>query len=383
MVQVKLLFVAFLSALVIWCPKLTGQIPNAEAPSWVTDLRTLGYPTHPTESFSRTFGVPPTKLAFADPKHLVVTFISSDPSTSEREGRPDSFRLRLHVIVFESRTGKVDTKRDSSTPNPNDGVVAAHDGKVVVRAGDLLTLYDTTLEALKETDTASNHGPNARLFTVLSSPTGRFLLLEFIRSGETEYSWMSADDLETIHSFSDRLFPLAISDKEIGGWRRINPREVEFVIRKPDSTGRAIPLPNYRSNALTFVNQHAFVIEAGYFPMPLIRADGTIIETITHPSHDFFSRVTPSAEGQRFAFTRSRILNVWEILSPHQQWEYVQRVNVYDMPTHTFVCDVKVRHSAKNSNFPLALSQDRSMLGFLDGESLKVYRLPLATEQHP
>jgi hypothetical protein len=382
MARLELLSVALLSVLTVMCTEITSQVPNAEIPSWVIDLSTLGYPTHPSENFSKTFGVPPTTLAFADSEHLVVTFISSDPGTpSEREGRPDSFRLRLHIVVFESRTGEVDTKRDWPTPNPNDGVVAGHDGKVVVRAGDELMLYDATLKALKETDTAApDHRPGRRLFTIFSSPSGRFLLLEFSPSIHTEYSWMNADDLGTVHSFSENLFALSISDSEIAGWRNTSSRQSEFVIRKPDEPGRVVALPSYRLNKVAFVSEDTIAIESGYSPMPLVR---TPIESITPHTHEFLSRVTPSAEGHRFAFTGSRIRNTSEILAPHQTWEYVQRVYIYDMPTHTFVCDVNVKHSARNQDFPLALSPNGSTLAFLDGESLKVYRLPPTTEHRP
>jgi hypothetical protein len=384
MARLRLLSVALLSVLAIRGTGATPQVPNAEVPSWVIDLSTLGYPTHPSENFSKTFGVAPARLAFADSEHLVVTFISSDPGTpSEREGRPDSFRLRLHIVVFESRTGEVDTKRDWPTPNPNDGVVAGHDGKFVVRAGDELTLYDTALKALKEIDTAPAHKPHRGLFSIYTSPTGRFLLLEFSPSIHTEYSWMNADNLWTVHSFSENLFALSISDSEIGGWRNTSSRQSEFVIRKPDEPGRVVALPNYRSNKVAFVSEDTIAIESGYSPMPLVRTDGTLIESITPQTHEFLSRVTPSAEGHRFAFTGSRIRNTSEILAPHQTWEYVQRVYIYDMPTHTFVCDVNVKHSARNQDFPLALSPNGSTLAFLDGESLKVYQLPPTTEHRP
>jgi hypothetical protein len=72
-----------------------------------------------------------------------------------------------------------------------------------------------------------------------------------------------------------------------------------------------------------------------------------------------------------------------EILEPHQTWEYVQRVYIYDMRTHTFVCGVKVKHSARNQDFPLALSPNGSTLAFIDGENLKVWRLPSTAEHHP
>ena len=164
MARLKLLSVALLLVLTIWSTEITPQVPNAEVPAWVIDLSTLGYPTHPSENFSKTFGVPPTTLTFADSEHLVVAFVCSDPGiTSEREGSPDSFRLRLHVFVFEVRTGQVDAQRDWLTPNPNDGVVAGHDGMFVVRAGDNLTVYDTTLKILRETDTAPGNKPNGRL----------------------------------------------------------------------------------------------------------------------------------------------------------------------------------------------------------------------------
>ena len=378
MARTGLLSVALLTLLATSGTRIISQVPNAEVPSWVKDMSTLEYPSHPSENFSKTFGVPPTKLTFADSEHLVVTFISSDPGTpSEREGRPDSFKLRLHIVVFESKTGEIDMKRDWPTPNPNDGVVAGHDGKVIVRTGDKLTLYVMALETLKERDTAPNHKPNEGLFKVFTSPTGHFLLLEFLRGNGREYGWMDADNLETVHSFSDSNFALSISDKEIIESRVTAPHGAEFVIRNPDELGRTI------SNGGTFVNQDTLVIEAGYSPMLLMRTDGTLLETISPHPHDFFSRVTPSAEGHRLAFTGSSIRNISEILYPHQQWEYVQRVIVYDIPTHIFLCDVKVKHSTRNQDFALALSPSGSTLAFLDGESLKVYRLPPTTEHRP
>lgn len=385
MAQAKPVFVVLLFIVAVFGAEIAAQAPKVTtkgSASWVADLKALGYPVQPSGNFSKTFGVPPRTLAFADPRHLVATFISSDPGTpSEHEGRPDLFKLRLHAIIFDSRTGNVEMKRDWPTPNPNDGVVTAHNGEVVIRAGDRLTLYSTTLGALKEIDTAPNHGPNERLFQIFTSPTGRSVLLEFLRADGWKYTWMDTDNLEMIRSFSDDFVPLSISDKEILGWRRITPREVQLVIRKPDELkGRVILLSKYRWDDAVFVNQGTLVIGAGYSPISLIRADGTLIETIKPHSHCFFSRVTPSADGQRFAFTGSSIRNILEILSPHQQWEYVKRVIVYDISTHHFICDLKVKHSAKNQEFPLALSPDGLLLAFFDGGTLKVYQLPVAAE---
>jgi hypothetical protein len=384
MARLELLSVALLSVLTITGTEITAQVPNAEMPAWIIDLSKLGYPTHPSENFSKTFGVPPTTLAFADSEHLVVTFISSDPRTpSEREGRPDSFRLRLHVIVFEVRTGRVDTQRDWPTPNPNDGAVAGHDGRFVVRAGDNLRVYDTTLKVLKETDTALGNQPSGRLFAVLTSPLAHFLLLEFSAGIHAQFNWMNADTLETVRSFSDSLYPETISDTEVVGWRIPASRPSELVIRTPDEPGRVIALPNFRSNKVAFVREGMIAVESGYSPIQLVRTDGMLIESITPNTHEFFSRIAPSEEGHRFAFTGSRIRNTLEILEPHQTWEYVQRVHVYDMNTHTFVGDVKVNHSARNQDFPLVLSPTGSTLAFLDGESLKIYLLPPQAEHRP
>jgi hypothetical protein len=385
MARLKLLSVALLSVLAIRSTEITPQAPDAEVPAaWVIDLSALGYATHPSENFSKTFGVPPTTLTFADSEHLVVTFISSDPGTpSERENRPDSFRLRLHIIVLEVRTGQVGTQRDWPTPNPNDGAVAGHDGRFVVRAGNNLTVYDTTLKVLRETDTAPGEKPNGRLFAVFTSPSAHFLLLEFSPGIHAQFNWMNADTLEAVHTFSDSLYPQTISDTEVAGWRIPASRPSELVLRTPDEPGRVIVLPNYRSAKVAFVNEDTIAIESGYSRMPLVRIDGTLIESITPQHHEYFSRVTPSAEGHRFAFTGSRIRNTFEILEPHQTWEYVQRVHVYDMSSRTFLGDVKVNHSARNQNFPLALSPTGSMLAFVDGESLKIYRLPPPAEHRP
>jgi hypothetical protein len=381
--RLKVFHFPLLLVLVIWTAWIT-QVFGDGAASWTKDLRTIDYPARVTENFSKTFGSPPTSLVFADPDHVVMTFISADPgSPSEQAGRPDSFRLRLHAVVLESKSGEVDIKRDWPTPNPKDGVIAGHDGKIVVRTGDKLTLYDTTLKSLRETDTGLDRRAGERLFSVFSSPSGRFLLLEFTPGVQTEYSWMNADTLQKVHSFSENLTPSSISDEEIAGWKRDASPEIGFVIRKPNAPGRVLPLSKYKSDRVVFVNQDTLAVETGHSPMPLVRTDGKLIESIAPVTHDFFSRVTPSAEGRRFAFTGSKIRNTSETLSPHQTWEYVQRVNVYDMPTHTFVGDVKVSHSARNQDFPLALSSNGSMLALLDGESLKLYRFPLAAESHP
>ena len=194
---------------------------------------------------------------------------------------------------------------------------------------------------------------------------------------------MNADTLETVHSFSDSIYPQTISDSEVVGWRIPASHLSELVIRTPDKPGRVIALPNYRSNKVAFVREGTTAIESGYSPIQLVRTDGTLIESITPHTREFFGRITPSAEGHRFAFTGSRIRNTSEILEPHQTWEYVQRVHVYDMSTRTFVGDVKVNHSARNQDFLLVLSPTGSTLAFVDGESLRIYRLPPPAEHRP
>jgi len=194
---------------------------------------------------------------------------------------------------------------------------------------------------------------------------------------------MNVDTLEAVHSFSDSLYPESISDTEVVGWRVPASRPSELVIRKPDEPGRVIPLPNYHSNRVAFVKEGTIAIESGYSPIQLVRTDGTLVESITPHTHEFFTRITPSAEGHRFAFTGSRIRNTLEIFEPHQTSEYVQRIHVYDMPTGIFVGDVKVNHSARNQDFPLVLSPNGSTLAFVDGKSLKIYRLPPPTEHRP
>jgi hypothetical protein len=51
-----------------------------------------------------------------------------------------------------------------------------------------------------------------------------------------------------------------------------------------------------------------------------------------------------------------------ELLSPHQTWEYVQRVNVYEMSAHTLIDELRVNHEGRNDDFPLALSSNGSKI---------------------
>jgi hypothetical protein len=89
---------------------------------------------------------------------------------------------------------------------------------------------------------------------------------------------MNAETLGTVHTFSENLFALSISDTEIGGWRNTSSRQPEFVIWRPDEPGRVIALSNYRSNKVAFVSEDMIAIESGYSPMPLVRTDGTLKE---------------------------------------------------------------------------------------------------------
>ena len=348
--------------------KATGK----DSASWEMDLKTLGYPACPSSSSSNRLGLPPTTLAFADSLHLVATFLSCG---------------RLYATVFDARNGRIEVKRDWPSKNVNDGVVTAHNGGIVIRAGSKLTLYSTTLEPQKEKDldTISSRPGYAGSWGRFKSPTGRFVLFEsFVNQGH-EYSWMDADNLEFTYSFPDDLIPLGISDTEILGWKRNSAHEeAQLVIQKRDEKeGRVIRHSKYPPNDVVFVNETVFENGTSLFSMSLFQTDGTLIERIKSPAHDFPGRVTPSADGYRFAFTGSSVRNVLEILSPHEQWEYVQRVHVYDMSTRHFVGNVRVRHSTRNQDFPLALSPDGSRLAFFDGNVLKVYELPVAAKLLP
>jgi hypothetical protein len=53
------------------------------------------------------------------------------------------------------------------------------------------------------------------------------------------------------------------------------------------------------------------------------------------------------------------------------------------MSSHAFVGEVRVKHSTRNKDFPLALSPDGSMLAFLEAETLKIYDFPLAPVHNP
>ena len=344
-------------------------------PSWVFDLKTIGYPSHPSRDFVEAFGSHPSTIAFADSEHLVLTYISLDSGNlSEHLNR--SLKLRLHAVVLDSRSGNIEIKRDWPTPSMSDGVVAAYNGKILLRRGDRLTLLTTSLDVFKDLDTNPSHDPNEYLSKVLTSSTGRHVLLKFSRRDGFEYIWMETENLQSGPSFSDKFWPSSISDEEIVGSRLEIPAREVLVFRKPDELGREIHFSRHYSREVVFLNQDSLAVVSGYPPIQVIQTDGTLSETIKPPAHDFFSRVTPSADGRRFAFSASSIRNMLEIFEPQMQWEYVKRVMVYDLSLHQFICNLKVRHAGRNDSFPLALATDGSSLAFFDGTVLTVYRLP-------
>jgi hypothetical protein len=191
-----------------------------------------------------------------------------------------------------------------------------------------------------------------------------------------EYTWTETEDLLAGPSFSDKFFSSSISDEQIVGWRPEIPAKEVLIFRKPDELGREIPFSGHHFRDVVFLNQSDLAVVDGYQPIQVIQTDGTRIETIKPPNHDWLSKATPSADGRRFVFTGSSIRNMLEIWEPQMQWEYVKRVMVYDLPTHQFVFNMKVKKSGRNDGFPLALSPDGSLLAFFEGTVLTVYRLP-------
>jgi hypothetical protein len=357
--------------------------PTAEEnpTSWTLDLKTLGYPTHPNRAYMERFGIEIPKLAFADSDHLVLTFLSADPV--DPPVGPDGARslaLNLHAIVLDSKSGKTQFKRDWPNPNMNDGVVASHNARIVIHRGDLLTLLTTSLEFVKELDISPTRRPSvggiSRLFT---SPTGRFVLLDSLRNNGWGFAWIDTENLQTIRTFFDQILTLSISDEEIVAWGSTKSEVDVLVIGKPEEARRIIPIPRHHPSEVRFINSDCLAIMDGNASIRLVRGDGTPIETIKPPARYFFGRATPSADGKRFVFTGSSYWNDLETPSSYKQHESVMRVMVYDLPTHQFICNLKVGHSGRNESFPLALSPDGSLLAFFDGAILKVYRLPPAS----
>ena len=66
-----------------------------------------------------------------------------------------------------------------------------------------------------------------------------------------------------------------------------------------------------------------------------------------------------------------------EIRSPHQQWEDVREIFVYDLSTRGFICHLKVQQG-KNEEFPLAISPDGSMVAFVDNGKLEMFEIERA-----
>jgi hypothetical protein len=309
---------------------------------WRVDMTNAGYPRHPSESFKNTFGSGMSGLSFLDGNTLIATFITSEPDTlrNQHEGRPDTFRLRLHAVVFEAATGTIQAQHDWPATNPNDGVIATFDEKIVIRTGDKINQYSSKLEFLRGLDVSLALPPEHRIFDFVVTPSGHFIQVKLLSRTGLDYLCVNADSFEVVRS------PSGASGSKV-----------------QDCTGHE----NIRDEIIQFRYNDA--------DAELLRGNGQPYCVLPVESRRYLSRPTFSSDGQRVALTAAVIHNVLELLGPYQ-WEYVRQVLVFDLQRCRLICEVEVKKSKKNQDSRLALSGDGSLLGIFRDGVVEIYRIP-------
>lgn len=348
-----------------------GKDPPA-VPQWRFDLRQLGYPHRLSEYSRNRYHTPPATLAFADDKNLAVTFIDPDAEGARATNAQAEGPLRIYATTFDALTGEVRSKASWLTPNPNDGVVAAREGTLVVRSGNRLALRTPTWQRTKEIDVGMGRGTGEGLFSAYASPTGQSMLLELLAGRGRDYLWLETGSLRIVRTFSEGGGADTISDRQVAGEYDPSPSACEVRVGKPGERKSTIFKSDYCAIVPTFINDDLIAVVQGPC-IALLRSNGEILGGLEFHRKDYISRVTPSANGRRFAFTVSVIRNVWEIFGP--QWEIPKRLLVYDVALGKWITEIRIKGYKKREEFSVALSPDGLLLATMTNGIVEVFKL--------
>ncbi len=344
------------------------------------DLRKFGYDT------SKASRHLPKFVDFIDSGHLAIAWLTLD------DAAPAAGPAHLHALVLDASTGQKLGVQAWPTPSKAVRFLVARDGKFLTCTGNILRLFSSSLELVREQNLADRQGCRSpREYGWGISPSRRSLLFDrFLGPGQGwEYTLLDAETFSVIANWTEKQFILRISDH----WRFAYCRpEARACIRRIDEPWQTFN-PSVADNrtddwlhsarfvddwlhSARFVNDETLVM--GRKRMWVITIGGTPLFQVELPKDRSFGNAVASSGGQRFAVLENRKRGS-EALDMYSYSN--DRAVVYSIPDRRAIYSVKVKGDSpwlpwKEHFNQLALSPDGTLLAVITDATLRVYRLP-------
>jgi hypothetical protein len=360
-----------------------GSCKEAVQPILSLDLRTLGYLRPTAERDFRAYDFLRDSVAFLDDGILAVSFYYKNdrPGLSRRDGTPGS-EVVFHSVLLDPITGSVRGQRTWGNAGNWNALLPLENGSFLIQDDVWLKIYSGEVKeiASKRLEVLGDLLPR---FSV--SPSGHSLY-EFQDLYDVHRGWLTRIDLLDQTTLLTKQFKVTpghqyetVSDNQVVYLPTALKGALHlFVYRIDDSppvkrpelfdqnSSTAKLLSKSGCESATFINNAVLVISGGCPSLMLIRSGEEVAE-IDSPEYRIGREIRPSSDGQRFAFSRTRMKERPSRIT------YAE-LCVYDLAARRIVFTTAVSPLPQHK-FAFAISPDGSLLALQTDGLLRVWRL--------
>jgi hypothetical protein len=332
-----------------------------------------------------TLGKPKTSLWFVDDDTLVVTYVTREPvsSLSKRgEGAP-TLPLRLRAIFVNASDGSVKNVKLWPIESRDAGVIAIHDGVLVMQAGSRVWEYSRISD---ETRTLQLPEIESRRWHPHPSPSGKsilFVATNLRTTAPVAWVWLDTEQFRIKASWKEiQSGWVGISDDEIAMttcvW--ISRCQPQVQMRGLDAAWKTIaPASNKNKPRPKFVNDQTLVLLGD--PTRIVDTDGHLLftdENLKHPEGCWWTEPFASANGLRFAVPSCKLKGAFPALDLGGT-DVLKRIILYDFPFHQIAYTLDLSGPKIQDLAYMAMSPNGLQLVILKNESLELIKLPPIT----
>ena len=213
------------AAVVLGCVLLlaggtSGQKVNTTAPfsaaAWTADMHEYGYPDHPVYHQWIRLPIFHTDVFYLGDQEVIETFVTRE-LVKDLQRRADPHRalpLKLHAVVLDAASGKVQWQMAWSSDYMRVGLVPRTNGGFVVFLGDRLEFYSADFTFRSELKLPAIPVEETDLW-FSSSPSGRTMLIRYTNEEQTRCVIVTGEAISVQQDNCELPARTAISDEEV------------------------------------------------------------------------------------------------------------------------------------------------------------------------
>lgn len=371
----------------LWNP--LGSRNEGAQPILSLDLRTFGYLRPIAARDFRAYDFLQDSVAFLDDGTLAVSFYCKNdhPGLSRRGGTPGS-EVVFHSVLLDTTTGSVRGQRTWGNAGNWNALLPLENGSFLIQDNEWVKIYSVKLKeiASKQLEVPGDLWPRFS-----ASPSGHSLY-EFQDWYDTHRGWLTRIDVldpATLLTKQSKLTPghqyETVSDNQVvysptvSKDSRIRPDALHLFVFRTDDSGpvkrpelfdqsssTAKLLAKSGCESATFISNAVLVISGDCPSLMLIRSGEDVAE-INSSEYRIGGQIRPSSDGERFAFSRTRMKERPSRIT------YLE-LCVYDLAARRIIFTTTVIPLPQHK-FAFAISPNGSLLALQIDGLLRVWRL--------